>query len=392
MTGYINWHDMDAKGRPTSTFPNCLIALGLLPGVKFGFDKFKGRIEVRGLTSHPGWIEFSDEQLAILRHKVLETFDFDGRPGNMLDAVAFLATRRKRDSVKRYLAKLQWDGKRRLRKWLVRYLGAEDTPLNRAIGELMLVALVSRALRPGVKFDHLIVLVGAQGGGKSTALRTIAVRKSWFSDQDILHLGAREQQELLQGVWLYEVSELAGMSKADAAKFKAFVSRQTDRARQAFGRMRFDQDRNGILVGTCNEPTFLTDTTGNRRVLPVQVGAIRLKALRRVRDQLLAEAVILANGKPPLRLPRKLWAAAAKVQAERMLEDPWMERLEGLCRDRDRIPFAEIAQGLGLSFDRQSVSIAKRVADCMRRLGFERRSFKLAGRVVRGYVRASTPQ
>ena len=47
----------------------------------------------------------------------------------------------------------------RLDTWLTTYAGAEDTPLNRAVGRLMLIAAVRRIRTPGVKFDEMVVLI-----------------------------------------------------------------------------------------------------------------------------------------------------------------------------------------------------------------------------------------
>jgi hypothetical protein len=57
------------------------------------------------------------------------------------------------DPVLDYLDSLQWDGQKRLDRWPVTYLGAEDTEFNRTIGHLVLVAAVRRARQPGCKFD-----------------------------------------------------------------------------------------------------------------------------------------------------------------------------------------------------------------------------------------------
>src|SRR5690606_5186613 len=137
-----------------------------------------------------------------------------------------------------YLDSLDWDGTPRLSRWLTSYLGAEDTELNRAIGRLVLVAAVRRAREPGGKFDTIVVLEGRiQGEGKSTALAILAGREN-FSDQDILALDAKAQMENVEGVWIYEICELEGMTRADVSKVKAFASRQEDRARPAYGRFR----------------------------------------------------------------------------------------------------------------------------------------------------------
>ena len=39
-----------------------------------------------------------------------------------------------------------------------------------------------------------------------------------------------------QGVWIYELAEMAGYGRVDVNRFKNFVSQTVDRARPAFGR------------------------------------------------------------------------------------------------------------------------------------------------------------
>ena len=62
-----------------------------------------------------------------------------------------------------------------------------------------------------------------------------------FSDSEILGDEKREQQEAVQGVWIYEISELEGMRKADTTHIKLFISKTHDKARPAYGRNRVDR-------------------------------------------------------------------------------------------------------------------------------------------------------
>ena len=60
-------------------------------------------------------------------------------------------------------------------------------------------------MEPGTKFDNMTILSGPQGIGKSTLLDKMS--KGWFNDS-IRTFEGKEASELLQGVWLVEISEL----------------------------------------------------------------------------------------------------------------------------------------------------------------------------------------
>jgi predicted P-loop ATPase len=189
-----------------------------------------------------------------------------------------------------------------------------------------LVAAVRRAREPGVKFDHVLVLEGPEGKKKSMAILMLAGEDN-FSDQTILSVSDREQQELLAGVWIYEIAELAGMTKGEVEKIKAFVTRTHDRARGAYKRFRSDAPRRCVFVATTNEADYLKSQTGNRRFWPVRVGNIDMERLRAERDQLWAEAAMIERADIPLMLPEELWAAAVVEQNARLEVDPWEDLL-----------------------------------------------------------------
>jgi predicted P-loop ATPase len=260
------------------------------------------------------------------------------------------------------------------------YLGAEDTPLNRAIGRKMLTAAVRRVRHPGCKFDYVVVFEGKQGTGKSTVLRILAGEEN-FSDQLILHLDPRAQQEACEGVWIFELSELAGLRRTEIETVKSFITKTEDNVRPAYGRFRVDQPRRCIFVGTTNDSEYLRDATGNRRFLPVKTGTILLAKLEAERDQLWAEAAAAEAQGEPLTIPEHLYAAAAEQQEQRMMKDPWDEVLAaargsialvdgGHPEERISAHYL-LAKHLELSGQQLNDGAWKRLRNAMHRLGWQ---------------------
>jgi predicted P-loop ATPase len=234
-----------------------------------------------------------------------------------------------------------------------------------------------------------------------------------FSDSEILGLNAKEQQEAVQGIWIYEIAELEGMWKSDVTKVKLFASKTYDKARPAWGRIREDRPRRCVFVATTNEPDYLRDTTGNRRFWPVNVGTIDLDAVARDRDQLWAEAVVLESGGEELVIPQALWPAMTAIQRAKLSVDPWedvistdlarlMEIVEKGC-DPDGFARAADLNGeeewrvsseylltelLDIPKERQNNNHTKRLAAVMRSLGWFRPDvpLRIGKAVKRGFT------
>lgn len=236
-----------------------------------------------------------------------------------------IARQNPRHPIKDYLSAVEWDGDPRIDDWLVKYAGAEDTKLNRAIGRMVLLAAVRRVRQPGAKFDFLLTLLGPQGAGKSLLIAALAVRSEWFSDSLALGSDSKHTIEQTQGKWIVEISELGGMNKREIEGIKAMLSRTHDVARLAYERSAATVARQFIMIGTTNNSEPLRDHTGNRRFLVVNVGKIDLEGLRKSRDQLWAEAAVTESAEGEIGLPMDLWGDAAVVQEDHTGGDPIYE-------------------------------------------------------------------
>jgi Virulence-associated protein E-like domain len=329
----LHWEDASKDGDPLKTYRNARAAIQKL-GVECRYDVFHDRKFVGGHVLEEWAGEFSDAVSTILRQTIVSNYGFDPGKDNVNDAAISLCLENAFDPVIDYLDGLKWDGIPRISTWLSVYLSAENSLLNCEIGRLSLMAAVRRVRHPGCKFDHILTLEGAEGTKKSTAIQVLAGAEN-FSDQTILTANDKEQQELVRGVWIYEIAELGGMKRADVEKTKAFVTRTCDRTRPAYGRHRVDAPRRCVFFATTNEDKYLKSQTGNRRFWPVKTGTIDIDGLRQDRDQLWAEASAAEAEGTPLVLPESLWDDARAAQEERREHDPWEDLLAGIVGVRD---------------------------------------------------------
>lgn len=239
---------------------------------------------------------------------------------------AYLVSHRRYHPVKRYLESLQWDGKERMGRLLVECLGAEDTEYTQIVTRKTLIAAIKRVMEPGVKFDSVLVLCGPQGIGKSTLFERLG--KNWYSDaMTVSDMKDKTAAEKLQGIWIMELGELAGLRKMDTEVIKSFLSRTNDRYRPTYGQYVENHLRSGIIVGTTNSlDGFLRDITGNRRFWTVFCnGNSKTRAWEITEeeiDQLWAEAMCAYKNGEDIYLGAATESMAQEVQKQALESDP----------------------------------------------------------------------
>lgn len=277
-----------------------------------------------------------DTDVSNLKHFLKIKYDVSVSTITVEDALNVVFEANKINSVKDYLEKLVWDGEVRLERLFIDYLGLEDTDYSKAITRKSLVAAVTRAYQPGVKFDYMLTLVGPQGVGKSTILSKLG--GGWFNDTFNFNMLANGNKayEALQGSWLIEVGELAGLRKAEVEAAKSFLSSKEDRYRVSYGRRISYFPRRCVFFGTTNNDNFLRDATGNRRFWVAQTNVTEpVKCLftdlnKEEINQIWAEAVhIYKEGTETLYLSKELEVYAEELQQEHTEVD---ER-EGLIKE-----------------------------------------------------------
>jgi hypothetical protein len=353
-------------------------ALGML-----GLDLRHNVFSMRTTVSEDGREHYLDDASAHhMRFTIEKRFGFRPTKEFFFDYIEEIARRNSHHPVLDYLDGLAWDGVPRLDTWLFDYAGIrgkdaddERSKYYRAVGRLILVAAVRRVRDPGCKFDEIVIFTSnVQGMEKSSALEILAVRPEWFTDSVSLRARDKEAIEQLQGKWIIEVPELVGKTEAAVEHIKSFLSRNTDRARLAYGRLTTEARRQCVFFSTTNEQVFLVDSTGNRRFWPVFEAKFDTEKLKQDVDQLWAEAAAAEAGGESIRLDKSLWAAAAEAQEEARVQDSWIEDLADELGDmKGMIRASSVWKILGVKPAAKKPGDDKRMGSAMRELGWERK-------------------
>jgi predicted P-loop ATPase len=303
-------------------------------------------------------------------------------------AVQTVARERSFHPVKDYLSDLKWDGTPRLDTWLIDLAGVapdpEDTPADqqkfisycKAVSRRWMISTVARVFKPGCQADHILILEGPQGIGKSSAAKILGGK--WYCDE-LPEIGSKDASLQVRGTWILELSELDVLSRAEAGRIKSFISRQTDKYRPPYARRTAEFPRQCVFIGTTNSTSYLKDETGGRRFWPIRCKKINLNELAKVRDQLFAEAVVA------FRAGESWWLESGEVvqqaqreQEERYEEDPWHSCIIAWATDRlnagsDSVSVVEVLEKC-LNKPGSSLSRADemRVGRCLTRAKWER--------------------
>ena len=279
--------------------------------------------------------------------------------------------------VQDYLQGLCWDGQMRLPRWLNKYCGADDTDIHSKIGTWWMVSAVARAFDPGCQADHVMVLEGAQGVGKSSAIRVLGGQ--WYQP-NLGSLNGKDCYETLAGHWIVEIAELDSIKGARASRVKDFVSATIDSFRPSYGRFVEDRPRQCVFVGTTNERNYLRDSTGGRRFWPVEVGLVDIEALKRVRDQLWAEAVARYRHGDTWWPDQAAAQQLAGLQDDRRQVDPWEPRLAAYLEARNGpVAGADLLHHLGVEVARQDKKTETRLGYIMHALGWRKQRTRAPG-------------
>jgi len=316
-------------------------------GKKLRFNEMTGKPEIYDWRKKE-WCEWTDTQESGMRAYFEKTYSMYSQ-NKMQDALKIFFNNNRVNPLRDILDNLVWDGKPRVEHFLHDIMKAEDNEYVRECSRLIFAGGIHRAYRPGCKFDDMIVLIGDQGGGKSTIVRWLNIEDQFY--QEIKTINGKEGIEAIRGVWIGEVAELMAMTRVkEAEAVKAYITSQKDSYRPPYEKNVQTIPRRCVFIGTTNNPQFLTDKTGNRRFYPVQCHADGYKLLdneemiRGYIRQAWAEAVQLYKDNNLQPFAKKEVLELIRAAQEAAMEDDWrVGAIEQYLEDTKKLPGATVS-------------------------------------------------
>lgn len=372
-------------------------------------DGFKGCLKYNEMAGNMFWQEepdysvgidppragesLSDHHVPYIQHVLLTLFNLEAGKDVVWSAMEAVAHENAFHPVQDYLNSLTWDGKPRVEKWLSTYMGAVDNIYNNSVGKWWLISAVARALSPGCQADHVLVLEGKQGKGKSQAIKALGstpwVLESLPSLQD-----SNKVIEAIGGKWIVEIAELDALKGASMTRVKEFVTQQVDKYRPPYARATVERPRSCAFVGTTNEHAYLTDPTGARRFWPVDLtGRIFKKRITEDRDQLWAEAKAMYENGEQWYPTEDMIDLISEEQADRFAEDDWTPVIRRWIEARGlaETGFTSeeiLREALNMEMRMWDRSAQTRVGGILTKLGYTRKRARVDGERSYRYVQS----
>ncbi len=179
-----------------------------------------------------------------------------------------VAKKNRFNPVADYIRGIKWDGRSRFSD-LVSLMGIEEDPLSQT--------LLYKWLLQGVALQHnndsnnafgaagVLVLQGAQGTGKTSILRRLAMKSQWFGEGMAIKDYDKDTSRRVSTTFISELGEVETTFKSDVEGLKNFITQPLDVYRIPYGKLDIRKCRHTNLAATCNSDRYLIDTTGNRR-------------------------------------------------------------------------------------------------------------------------------
>lgn len=258
---------LDSKARPVREHTENIehLILNVLKH-QIKFDVVRNRVTIDGEP-------MSDQHLARITMKGGDE-GLGRRKEIYVDVLTEIAHKNEFNPVLDLLNQQPWDGKQHI-KALIDTVTTTNTEYWETGATRWMLSYVARAVTLGeIAPAGMLVLLGAQGVGKSRWLRKLCPFKDLYTESPITPHNKDDQLRRTTQI-LWNADELdATTSKAEISSLKGFLTAETTTARRVYQRIDATQQNICSFAGSVNTDDFLRDATGSRRFLVFRVTAI----------------------------------------------------------------------------------------------------------------------
>lgn len=358
------------------TLPNVVAMMRWTAGFGYviRYDKFKDIIVYRHSDSAE-WRVFTDESYTELRLRaILAGVDATLSADITRTAVNFVAHENTVDTATEWLSAQRWDGVPRVASFWSTVMRQKQSPYLEAVSQYLWTALAGRVLRPGCQVDMVPVLSGAQGQRKSTLVALLTPSASEYVSVSLSDRDA-DLARSLRGKLVADWAELRGIRTREADAIKGWLTQNKDEWVPKFKEFSSTMPRRFVVIGTTNNTRYLSDPSGSRRWLPLQVPTgtmLHTQYLSHNREQLWAEGAEL------FKQHGVMWEAAESLARQHhgraTVRDVWQPAVERWLREspRKEIEVSDaLAMACGVPTSAMSLMAQQRMAAVLAAIGWE---------------------
>jgi len=244
----------------------------------FRRNVLNGKVEYRTISTEladnqPDWRTLTPEALNSIVRKGKQEQITKNSPKTDIQEVIYSDATPKYDPIFEYLTHLpKWDGQNHLAKLFSRLPGISSEQLD------FLVIWFRSAVAHWLQKDKLHAnesvptLIGGQGCGKSTFIARLLPPELQEYYLDHLNLSNKFDKEMaLTNNLLVNLDELDAIRPSQQASLKQTLSKIKVNGRTIYGSSQQDRPRYASFVATTNNPHPLSDVTGSRRFICIEI-------------------------------------------------------------------------------------------------------------------------
>ena len=267
--------------------------------------------------------------------------------------------------------------------------GTKD-PLQNQYLKRTLIGAVRRTYEPGCPHPYVLILYSKSRWAKSHSIA--ALFGDEYTGAGLISMEDKDSIMTLSQSIVHELPEMDKIfNQKDSSTMKSFITITTDTYRPPYGRSVVQNKRRTILVGTTNHNNFLTDETGNKRYLIIELGhEANTDFIYAFKDSIWAAALDGYRKGISNELPNDAMESSEERNKDFLFQDVWEEPIAQYIKPLAMVTTKELLiDALRIDLSRITKIEQNRVGKIMRNLGWIYKAVKISGENHRRWCKES---